>query len=30
MTGEWTPSKTLDNLAAELDEELKRLGYPME
>jgi ABC-type glycerol-3-phosphate transport system substrate-binding protein len=28
MTGEWTPKKTLDNLAHQLDEELARLGYP--
>jgi len=28
MTGEWSPKKTLDSLANQLDEELSRLGYP--
>ena len=30
MTGEWTPEQTLDALAKQLDQELKRLGYPIE
>lgn len=29
MTGEWTAKQTLDALAKQLDEELKRLGYPI-
>mgnify|MGYP005845699553 CR=1 FL=1 len=30
LTGEWSPAQTLDNLARDLDTELKRMGYPIE